>query len=90
MTTEVHRRDHDYEIVVDGKHAGLSAFEERPGVVVITHTEVDDAYEGQGIGSQLARASLDDVRSRGLKVVPICPFTKAFIDRHPEYQDLVR
>jgi predicted GNAT family acetyltransferase len=90
MTTEVHRRESDYEITVDGQHAGLAAFEERPGVVVFTHTEVDDAYEGKGIGGQLARAALDDVRARGLRVVPQCPFIKAWIDKHPDYQDLVR
>jgi predicted GNAT family acetyltransferase len=90
MTTEVKRRDQDYEITVDGQHAGLAFFEERPGVVVFTHTEIDDAFEGKGIGSQLARAALDDVRARGLRVVPICPFIKGWIKRHPDYQDLVR
>lgn len=89
MTTEVHRRQSDYEITVDGVHAGLAAFEERPGVVVFTHTEIDDAYEGKGVGSQLAQAALDDVRARGQQVVPLCPFIKGWIERHPDYQDLV-
>ena len=89
MTTEVHRREHDYEITVDGQHAGLAAFEERPGVEVFTHTEIDHAFEGKGLASQLVRAALDDVRSRGLRVVPVCPFTKAWIERHPDYQDLL-
>jgi predicted GNAT family acetyltransferase len=89
MATDVHRREHDYEITVDGRHAGLAAFVERPGVVVFTHTEIDDAFEGQGIGSALARAALDDVRARGLKVDPRCPFIKAWIERHPDYQELV-
>lgn len=89
MSIEVHRREADYEVTVDGAHAGLAAFRERPGVVVFTHTEIDDAYEGQGVGSELARAALDDVRARGLKVVPLCPFIKAWIDRHPDYEELV-
>jgi predicted GNAT family acetyltransferase len=89
MATDVQRREHDYEITVDGTHAGLAAFVERPGVVVFTHTEIDDAFEGQGIGSALARAALDDVRARGLKVNPRCPFIKAWIERHPDYQELV-
>ena len=89
MTTEVHRRADDYEITVDGRHAGLAAFEERPGVVVFTHTEIDDAFEGKGLGSQLARAALDDVRARGLKVLPHCPFIRSWIERHPDYQDLL-
>jgi predicted GNAT family acetyltransferase len=89
MTNEVHRRAADYEITVDGQHAGLAAFEEWPGVVVFTHTEIDDAFEGKGVGSELARAALDDVRGRGLRVVPKCPFIKAWIERHPDYQDLL-
>jgi predicted GNAT family acetyltransferase len=89
MTTEVRRRADDYEITVDGQHAGLAAFEERPGVVVFTHTEIDDAFEGKGLGSTLARAALDDVRARGLKVLPHCPFIRSWIERHPDYQDLL-
>ena len=89
MSIEVHRRAADYEVTVDGAHAGLAAFEEQPGVVVFTHTEVDDAYEGKGVGSQLAKAALDDVRARGLKVKPLCPFIKAWIERHPDYAELV-
>jgi predicted GNAT family acetyltransferase len=89
MTTEVRRREHDYEILVDGVHAGRAVFQERPGQVVLVHTEVDDAFEGQGVGSQLAEAVLADVRARGLQVVPQCPFIRAYIERHPEWQDLV-
>ncbi|MCW2599808.1 MAG: acetyltransferase family protein [Frankiales bacterium] len=90
MATVVTRRASDYEITVDGVHAGLSAFQERSGTVVFTHTEIDDAFEGKGIGSQLARAALDDVRQRGLSVVPLCPFIKEWIGRHPDYADLVK
>lgn len=89
MSTEVHRRADGYEITVDGQHAGVAVFEERPGVVVFTHTEIDDAFEGMGVGSQLARAALEDVRARGLKVRPVCPLIKAWIERHPDFQDLV-
>jgi predicted GNAT family acetyltransferase len=89
MTTEVHRRESDYEITVDGAHAGRAEFVERDGAVVFTHTVVDSAFEGQGIGSQLARAALDDVRERGLQVVAECPFIQAWIDKHPAYQDLL-
>jgi len=89
MTTEVRRREHDYEITVDGEHAGVAEFEERPGVVVFTHTVIDEAFGGRGLGSQLVRAGLDDVRARGLKVKPVCPFTRSWIEKHPDYQDLL-
>ncbi len=78
-----------YEIVVDGKVAGFAQYVTRPGRVIFVHTEIADEFEGRGLGSALARAGLDDVRARGLAVVPLCPFIAAFIDRHPEYDDLV-
>lgn len=77
-----------YEIHVGGEVAGFAAYRRRPGELVFTHTEVDPAYEGQGLGGRLARAALDDARTRGLAVVPVCPFIASYIDRHPEYADL--
>jgi predicted GNAT family acetyltransferase len=78
-----------YEISVDGRRAGLAAYELTGDVIAFTHTEIDDAYEGQGLGSQLARYALDDVRARGLKVRPLCPFIRGWIKRHEDYADLV-
>ncbi|QXJ24818.1 N-acetyltransferase [Actinomadura graeca] len=78
-----------YEIRVDGDLAGFAEYETRPGQVVLTHTEVDGAFEGQGVGSALARGVLDDVRAKGLTVVPRCPFIRTWIDKHPDYRDLV-
>lgn len=59
------------------------------GIVVLTHTEVPPKYEGQGIGKELVLAALEDIRSKGLLVVPQCPFVGAYIRRHPEWMDLV-
>jgi predicted GNAT family acetyltransferase len=73
----------------DGAVAGILMYKLADRLMVVTHTEVDLAYEGQGVGGQLVRAVLDDVRERGLHVLPLCPFTKAWVERHPEYQDLV-
>ncbi len=53
------------------------------------HTEVDPSQQGRGIGSRLAAGALDDVRSRGMKVVPSCPFIADYIERHPDYTDLI-
>ena len=57
--------------------------------IVFTHTEVPQALEGQGIGSALIRGALEQVRAEGLKVVPACAFVRAWIERHPEAQDLL-
>jgi len=73
----------------DGSVAGILMYKLADRLMVITHTEVELAYEGQGVGGQLVRGVLDDVRERGLHVLPLCPFTKAWVERHPEYQDLV-
>lgn len=80
-----------FEIRVDGRPAGSAFYDDsEPGLLVLTHTEVDDAFEGHGVGSALIRAALDTARSRGLSVRPDCPFVSAYIARHPdEYLDLV-
>jgi len=86
-------RDDDhkrYTGSVEGRVAAFAEFIPTPDLVVFTHTESDPAYEGQGVASQLVRWALDDVRGRGLRVLPLCPFVKAYIARHPdEYGDLV-
>ncbi len=79
-----------YEARVDGKLAGSAYYDTADDLIVFTHTEVDDAFEGHGVGSALARAALDAVRADGRrKVVARCPFIKSWIDRHPAYQDLL-
>ncbi len=79
-----------YEARVDGALAGFAEYRRRPGRIIFTHTEVDPAFEGNGVGGALARGALDDVRRDGsLQVVPLCPFIRAWIERHPDYQDLV-
>ncbi len=72
----------------DGTDAGGAYYERSGGVVTFTHTEVDPAYEGQGIGSQLAAGALDQVRAAGETIVPLCSFIKKYVERHPEYADL--
>jgi predicted GNAT family acetyltransferase len=78
-----------YEITVDGKLAGFGTYRLDGDTITIRHTEVDDAYEGHGLGSKLARSALDDIRARGLHVIPKCPFFARFIREHSEYGDLV-
>ena len=78
-----------YEAVADGAVIGEIRYRTEPGLVVLVHTEVEPAHEGVGIGTSLVEQALDDIRSRGLHVVPLCPFVTEYIREHPEYADLV-
>ena len=80
-----------FEAHIDGELAGFAEYLVAGKRFVFTHTEVDGAFEGQGVGGALARFALDDVRDRGedLEVVPVCPFIAGWIMRHPEYAPLV-
>ena len=78
-----------YELREGERMIGEAAYRRRNGRIALIHTEVDEALEGRGLGSRLVTAALDDARDQGLEVVPLCPFVASFIDRHPEYQDIV-
>ena len=81
--------DSRYEIRDGDRLLGQAAYERRGDQLVFTHTEVDLDEEHSGLGSTLVRAALDDVRSKGGTVVPMCSFVRGWIERHPEYRDLV-
>jgi hypothetical protein len=78
-----------YEIEVDGELAGFLLYRREPGVLELVHTDVDPKWEGKGVGAALVQGALNDLRARGLKVRPYCPFVAAYIRRHPEYDDIV-
>ena len=59
------------------------------GRIALLHTEVPEALSGQGVGSKLVRGVLDALRAEGAKVVPRCEFVAAYVERHPEYRDMV-
>jgi len=78
-----------FEAYVDGQLAGFSAYVLAGSTLTFVHTEVDDAYEGRGVGSSLVRQALDQLREReGLRVTASCPFVRAWMRKHPEYLDL--
>ncbi|KRF18918.1 hypothetical protein ASG90_03245 [Nocardioides sp. Soil797] len=90
MTVEVNDNQDQsrFEAHVEGELAGFAEYVREPGRITFTHTEV--SLEGQGVGSALARQALDAVRAEGgLTVVPRCPFIKGWIEKHPDYQDLL-
>ncbi len=78
-----------FEARLGGKVAGFVQYRAMPDEIVFIHTEVDPAFEGRGVGSVLAAGVLDAARQRGLGVVPRCPFIARYIQRHPDYADLV-
>lgn len=89
---QIQRNDAEQRYVAvadDGAVAGQLTFELRPGVIRLLHTEVDDDHEGQGVGSELARRALEDARDDGVGVDAQCPFVASYVERHPEYADLL-
>jgi predicted GNAT family acetyltransferase len=78
-----------YELTVEG-HIAATYYKISDGVITFIHTEVPKELEGKGIGSKLIKGALDQVRAAQLKVVPQCPFVKAYIEKHAEYRDLLK
>lgn len=75
-----------FEARLDGALAGFAEYQLADELMVFTHTEVDPSFEGRGVGSALAEFALDQVRAEGTrKALPLCPFIKVWIQRHPDY-----
>ena len=89
-TPTVQRVDakHRYEILVDGTTAGLTAYRDRDDQRVFYHTEIGDAFAGQGLASILVQQALTDVRALGKRVVPVCPYVAKFLKKHDEFADI--
>jgi predicted GNAT family acetyltransferase len=79
-----------YEGRLGEELAGFIDYRARDGSLALVHTEVDPARQRRGLGSELVAGALDDIRSRGLTVIPLCSFVRAYIRRHPEYADLLQ
>jgi uncharacterized protein len=79
-----------YELWVGSRRAGLLQYlPEEEDTVLLVHTEVDPTFAGQGLGERLVTGGLEDLRARGLKLVPLCPFVRAYLRHHPDQDDLV-
>ena len=81
---------HRFEALLDGKVAAYAEYNQLANGLLFTHTEVLPQHEGQGLGSQLAKYALDEVRARGVHAIPVCQFIAGYIRKHPDYADLVR
>jgi predicted GNAT family acetyltransferase len=85
-----HRAErHRYDMELDGKPAGQIAYRLQGDVIDLLHTAVEPQFEGQGLASKLAKFALDDARSRGLKVKASCQYIRKYLERHPEYNEIV-
>lgn len=78
-----------FEVIIDGEVAGQIDYTVSGDVITYTHTGVPAAFEGRGIASSLAKFALDQARTQGQTVVPQCPFVAEYINRHPQYADLL-
>ena len=83
------KAQHRYELAVDG-YVAATYYKLADGVITFIHTEVPPELGGKGIGSQLIKGALDQVRADGLKVIAECPFVKAYIEKHPDYAGLLQ
>ncbi|MCU1643955.1 MAG: N-acetyltransferase [Nocardia sp.] len=78
-----------YEISLDGERAGFTSYVDRDQQRIFFHTEIDDRFTGRGLAGKLIRAALTDTRSAGRRIVPICPFVAAFVQKHHDFDDLL-
>jgi uncharacterized protein len=79
-----------YEAKLEGNVVGFIEYRESNGARLLTHTEVSEKLEGQGVGSQLVKFALENIKASGSSLVPLCPFVAAYVGRHREYTDLVK
>ncbi|AKQ46976.1 acetyltransferase [Rufibacter radiotolerans] len=80
---------HRFETTLEG-HTAFITYKLRPGVITVLHTEVPPELEGRGVGSAMIKHVLEHIALENLKLVPLCPFMKAYLKKHPEYQYLVK
>lgn len=91
--TEIHREEGEtkgrYWTVVDGHTAEMTYSRAGQAMIIIDHTGVPDALRGRGVGVLLVERAVADARTEGRRIMPLCPFAKAQIARHPEWQDVL-
>ncbi|MFI9510565.1 GNAT family N-acetyltransferase [Nocardia sp. NPDC052566] len=74
-----------YEVFYGGELAGFAEYQLREDETVFIHTEIDGAFSGKGLGGVLAKAAIEDAIAKGRVIRPLCPFIKAYLDKHPQY-----
>ena len=90
VSFEDHGHKGRYVVHVDGHEAELTFSRAGDSLIILDHTGVPDALRGRGLGLVLVRRAVEDARAAGKTILPLCPFAKATIERHPELQDVLR
>lgn len=88
-TTTVNQEADRFTISVDGTVAGFTEIIDRDGRRTFPHTEVDDAFQGRGLASILIGEALEQTRTAGLRIVPVCSMVASYVEKHPEFADVV-
>lgn len=78
-----------YVVTVDGHEAEMTFSRSSPQLIIVDHTGVPDALRGRGIGQALAAHAIEAARAGGWKIIPLCPFMRAQVERHPEWRDVI-
>ena len=89
LTVRDNEDEHRFEIDLGDGSFAIAEYKLVPGSIVFTHTQVPHVHEGHGFGTKLVQAGLASARARRLNVIPICPFVRAYLQKHPEEQDLL-
>lgn len=79
-----------YSVRLDGAEAELTYSRAGDALIIIDHTGVPDALRGRSVGQALVRRAVEDARAEGRSVLPLCTFAKAQIERHPDWQDVLK
>jgi predicted GNAT family acetyltransferase len=88
-TVEIRPDELRYVLLDDGAEIGEESYVDTGKERVVFHTYVADTHSGKGLASVLVRAALNDIVERGMKIVPVCPYVKAWLPKHPEYAEHV-
>ncbi|MDO1582137.1 GNAT family N-acetyltransferase [Rhizobium oryzicola] len=79
-----------YVAELEGHFGEMTYSRASPHLIIIDHTGVDDALRGKGVGQALSVHAVEQARSGGWKIIPLCPFFKAQVERHPDWADVIQ
>lgn len=78
-----------FELEIEGETAYVEYIINKVDVIYLTHTEVPQTLEGKGVASEMIKSVLNEIKSRELKLIPICPFVTSYLMRHPEWKSML-